>query len=106
MGSIYGGMTVPPEITQRVVPTTGQTIVVQPGISLLLVASPALIAALTITLPANPIDGQRVVIASRSAITVLTVNGGTVYGALGSLALSGFMRFVYNATDNAWYRIG
>lgn len=42
--------------------------------------------------------GQRVIIASTAAITLLTVNGGTVFGGLTTLTVNGFERFIYTET--------
>src|SRR5215217_6313574 len=46
---------------------------------------PGLIAAGTLTMPPNPIDGQRVTVSSRSVITIFTLNANTnqtLYGGL------------------------
>lgn len=71
--------------------------------------APGLLAAGTLTMPPNPIDGQRVTVSSRSAITLFTLNantGQTLYGGLTTLGLAGFGTWIYRASDTSWYRIG
>ena len=65
-------------------------------------------AAGTVTLPANPVDGQRAVVNCTQAVTTLTVsgNGRTVTGAPTTLAANAFFEMRYSATLNAWYRTG
>lgn len=63
-------------------------------------------AAGTITLPATPVDGQEVVVSCRTAVTVLTVNGGTVYGAPTTLAANAFFRLRYDGVESTWNRVG
>ena len=88
------------------VPTTGQTVVIGSGMSALVLNNAALLATLTVTLPASPFDGQRVTIATGNGVTALTVNGGTINGTVATLAVNGYARFIYSATAAAWFRIG
>jgi hypothetical protein len=96
------------DIVQFAQPTNAQTIQVAPNVSAIVLNPSGLLASLTVTLPANPVDGQRVIIASTAAITVLSVNGNgiTVTGGLGSLTINGYERFIYSAALNAWVRSG
>lgn len=89
-----------------VTPTTGQTVIPNTGATILFINNAGLIAALSVTMPSNPADGQRFLIAARSGVTILTVTGGTIYGAAGGLSLAGYARFVYSATAGAWFRTG
>lgn len=66
--------------------------------------NPSIIAAAGIQMPAAT-DGQIVNICARNNITVLTMSGGTILGAITTLLANGFVRFSYNATDNRWYRL-
>lgn len=64
-------------------------------------------ASRTITLPSTGIvDGQEIAIATRSAITALTINGGTIYGAPTTLAAGGYCTFIYSSASAAWFRKG
>lgn len=64
-------------------------------------------ATLAVNLPPSDlVDGQNITIATRSAITVLTLGGGTIYGAPSSLDAGGFASFIYSAAAAAWFRKG
>ena len=91
---------------QYTVPTTGTTVAMVPGASALVLNPAGTLAALTVTLPAAPIDGQRVTITSGAIITALTINGGTVNGIITALAANGFARFIFSSTAGAWFRTG
>lgn len=64
-------------------------------------------AAGTITLPANPVAGQRFVCNSTQSVTTLTVagNGKTVTGAPTTIAANGFFELIFDAVLNAWFRV-
>lgn len=66
----------------------------------------SLSVTLTITMPASPIDGQKVGITSTLGITTLTISSGlTIVGILTTLAAAGFATFMYESGTNKWYRI-
>lgn len=94
------------DILQYTTPTNGQTIVVSPTASLVVLDNASLLATLTVTLPSTPMDGQRVILTSGAGITLLTINGGTIKGLITSLAVNGYARFAYSASANAWFRTG
>lgn len=80
---------------------------IQPGGNVDLLLTPtAGYAAGTITLPASPVDHQRVNVVSTQAVTALTVagNGATVTGAPTTLAANGFFTLRYDAVLGGWYR--
>ena len=86
---------------------SGSTIVLTISTNHLLYDQAATVGALTVTLPAaSLVDGQIITIATRSAITALTVNGGTIYGAPTTLAAGGFASFIYSSGATAWFRRG
>jgi hypothetical protein len=87
---------------------TGFTVAIAIGDTWLILTPVAGYAAGTITLPANPLDGERVRVNSTQAVTTLTVggNGRTVTGAPTTLAANAFFTMAYSATLNAWYRVG
>lgn len=87
---------------QYVTPTTGQTVVAN-GSGLLAVNPAGLLAALTITFPSSPVDGQSFEVASTQIVTALTMNGGTIKNALTALAVNGWARWRYVASGSAWY---
>jgi len=94
------------DTAQYVVPTTGSTVVCANSTTLLLLNPASVLATLTVTLPPNPVDGQRFVMAAGALITLLTINGGTVKGLITTLSLNGYARFAYSVDANAWFRTG
>lgn len=86
---------------------SGSTVVLTTATNNLLYDNAATAAALTVTLPsASLTDGQTISIATRSAITALTVDGGTIYGAPSTLAAGGSCAFIYSSAGAAWFRKG
>lgn len=94
------------DIPQYVIPTTGQTIVANAGTTTLLLDPAGALAALTVTLPSGPIDGQRFTVSSSSIITIFTMNGATIKGGLTSMILNGYAKYSYSVTASAWFRTG
>lgn len=87
----------------------GSTITLTYATNHLLYNNSNLVASLTINLPAESwLDGQEITIATRSAITALTVSAGStpVYGAPTTLPAGGFATFIYSAAAGAWFRKG
>ena len=69
------------------------------------------IAALTINMPANPVDKQRVTLAFDQIVTALTQqiasgSGHTLKGALTAATAKGFGTWLYRKTGKVWYRVG
>lgn len=95
-------------ITQRAVPTTGQTVTVNnaDGDVFLIIEPAGLLANLTIATPSTPHDGQIISIMCTQIVTTLTLSVGTIIGGLATFAANGFMTLVYNAGQSKWYRIG
>ena len=96
---------------QRAVPTSGQTVVIAQtnSLDLNLVLEPAgLLLALTVTLPAGTLDGQKCSVMSTTAVTALTLNtvSGGLIGALASLVVNGFASYVWVSSTSTWYRVG
>lgn len=90
---------------QYVTPSAGATVAVNAGMGTLVIDT-GLLATLTVALPAGPIDGQRVSIASGGGVTLLTVNGGTINGLITTLAANGFARYIYSTAAAKWFRSG
>jgi hypothetical protein len=88
---------------QYVVPTTGQTINAT-GTGSLVLAPAGLLATLTVTFPSSPVDGQGFEVFSSQIITALTLSGGTIKGAITSIAINGWARWKYSSTGAAWFR--
>ena len=66
------------------------------------------IATGTITMPASPVDKQKVTILSSQTITALTHSpnaGQTLKGALTTLAINTSGQWEYKASNTTWYRI-
>lgn len=94
------------DVVQYAIPTSGSTVSINVGNSLLFLNNSSLLATLTVTLPSNPVDGQRVIITSAAGITLLTVNGGTINGLVTGLSANGYARYAYSASASAWFRTG
>lgn len=68
------------------------------------------ITATTVTLPPNPVDGQRIRFFSNVAITTLTVASGagatldTTYAAPTTMTANTSWEYVYIAAQGKWYR--
>lgn len=95
-------------------PLTATTITVGAGISNYLAIPAGTIAALTVTLPPSPIDGQVFRFASTQTITALTLAAGTGAATIAlaptavtpttTIGTAGFA-YIYNAAANTWYRM-
>lgn len=69
------------------------------------------IAALTINMPANPTDKQRVTLIFDQVVTTLTQqiasgSGHTLKGALTAATAKGFGTWMFRKTGKIWYRVG
>lgn len=91
-------------------PVTGETIALPDDAEIVFLKHGATIAAQTISMPANPRDGQIVRLHSVSVVTALTMNatpgGGTIVGALTALTAAGFASWIYEKSSKIWRRIG
>ena len=89
-------------------PASGAAITVPNNCSLLQIAGSAALAALSVTLPAAPIDGQEVTLATLPAITALTLaanSGQTLAGAATAMPANSAIRFIFFATGSLWARL-
>lgn len=92
---------------QYTTPATGATVTAADSGNVHLLVNPAgTLLALTIAFNASPTDGDILTLGSSQAVTTLTMSGGTVIGALTTLAIASFARYMYNATASKWFRIG
>lgn len=92
-------------VMQYAAPTTGQTVTALVNVEMIMLDPAGTLATLTVIMPPTPFDGQECVIATSQVITALTVTG-TIVGALTTLALGGFARFIWSATGAKWFRAG
>lgn len=100
------------KITQYAAPTNGATVVIsdtQNGVWLIL--SPAgTIAGATLKFPlsSTTLDRTEILINTTNAITTITndANGGTIEGAVTTLAAKGFLRYRFDIVLQTWYRVG
>ena len=102
------GFSAPDSNIQVATPTTGTSITINDSITSLILKHTATIAALTIVLPASPVNGQLVHISTRSTVTALTLNantGQTRYGAPTTIAATTPVAFIYESATLSWYRI-
>lgn len=66
----------------------------------------SLAITLTISLPATPIDGQKVGIVSVLGVTTLTLSSAlSIIGGIAVLAAAAYATFMYEASTNKWFRI-
>lgn len=96
---------------QRVVPTTGFSQTINDNVGALILKPAGTLATGTITMPANPLNGQEVSIMSNQQITALTVNansGQTISGTFSAtiFTANAFATWKYVTTDTNWYRAG
>lgn len=100
---IVDGVTKP----QVATPTSGQTVTITGRRNRAVLINPAgTLAALTITLPANPSNGQIIRILSTQIITTLTLNGGTIQGPQTTLAANEGGVYEYHSSLSKWFRVG
>lgn len=91
---------------QQVTPVTGATITFSNNKAHLLIKPLGPLATLTITLPANPFDGQTVIIDSTQSIATLTLNASqTIFGSTTSLTPNVSVKYIYITPDNTWYKL-
>lgn len=92
---------------QLEMPSDGDTIFVSTDTDMLILNPAGGLTSLTITLPSVGIDnGQMITIASDMAIMTVTLNGGTIQGAVTGFAANGFAQYIYELSTDTWYRIG
>ncbi len=96
-------------ITQEYsVPTTGFSTTIANTTGIFTINPAGTLASGTITMPATPVDKQKVVINSTQVVTALTHNpnsGQTLKGALTTISANGAAAWVYRSADTTWYRI-
>lgn len=65
----------------------------------------SLAVTLTITFPANPVDGQKLNICSTLGVTTLTLSAAnTILGGLAALSALGFATWIFNSDASKWFR--
>lgn len=94
-------------LVQYAAPVAAATVTVGSNGYVRLLLNPAgTLATLTVALPGSPANGDVVEIGCSQVVTLLTISGGTVIGALTSLAVGGFASYCYSSTASTWFRIG
>lgn len=90
------------------VPTTGFTITIADNVSDLILNPAGTLATGTITMPANPIDGQKIRISSSQIQTALTLSpnsGQSIKNAPTALATAGVgVGYTYQLSATTWFR--
>jgi hypothetical protein len=97
---------------QYTAPLTGASVTIANNIGSLVIDPAGTIAALTVVMPAAPVDGQWLNIASSNTVTALTLTPGagqTIAQAPTAITVSttapyGY-RFIYRAANTKWYRL-
>lgn len=89
-------------------PLTGATVNAADSTEMLVVDPAGTIAALTVTMPANPYDGQYFELATTQTVTALTMTaaGKTLKAALTAGTANGFGAWRYSKATTTWYRVG
>jgi hypothetical protein len=91
---------------QRATPSAGGNVLLQnkTGYQRQIIAPSTTLATLSLSLPANPINGEVLELSFTQAITALTVSGGSLAG-VGSGVTAGFGgKWIYSAADTAWLK--
>lgn len=91
-----------------VTPTTGQNLTVPDNYGNYLMLPAGTLATLTVTFPANPIDGQELSIKTTQTITALTMNGNgkSITDPMTTIAALGYCTYRYLGSSTLWYRKG
>jgi hypothetical protein len=96
----------------NVSPLTGTSVVIPNNVSNYLITPAGTIAALTVTMPSAPTDGQVVHINSSATVTALTLNGAsgqTISNAPTAITISTTVAygyaFLYQASTKKWMRL-
>jgi len=89
-------------------PLTGATVAANDSTEMLVVDPAGTIAALTVTMPANPYDGQYFELVTTQIVTALTQTaaGKTIKAALTAGSANGFGAWRYSKATTTWYRVG
>lgn len=93
---------------EYVTPATGFNNTIANSTTKYIVEPAGTLATGTIKMPATPVNGQEVCIASTAAITTLTHSpntGQTLKGALTTIAANGNGTWIYRSTNTTWYRV-
>lgn len=104
---IGGTLFVQSQVPIQLVPTTGFSEVVPDDTGVFIINPAGTLATGTVTMPANPVNGDVVTICATQIITALTVNpnsGQTLNGAITTIAANGFASWVYLESTSTWYR--
>jgi len=89
--------------TETFVPTTGNTLALTGANQSTVFIEPAgTLAALTLTMPASPSNGDLITIFSKQNVTAVTFNGGTLNGAPTNFSANGATTFVYSSASGQW----
>jgi hypothetical protein len=91
------------------VPASGGSLTIPNGCSSLLLNPAGVLATLTITMPAAPVDGQIVRLATTQTVTALTLNanaGQTISGNVTTLSATAPASYIYVLSLTKWIKIG
>lgn len=91
----------------RSTPASGDTVTIADNVNALLIQNAATLATLTVKMPANPVDGQRISISCpQAAITALTVSPNTGQSVLNmptTLASGGTFSVIWLESETYWF---
>lgn len=97
----------PPYIQYSTVGTGSTINVVDTHDEVQLIHENSLVAVLTIAFPDNPVDGQRIYIATVGGVTALTLTAsvGSIVSTITTLASGGVACFIYRSASTKWYKV-
>jgi len=89
--------------TQSFIPTSGDTITANTANHVWLSINPAgTLAALTITMPTSPKDGDVVSVYTSQKLSAITYSGGTVMGSVTTMSAATAISYTYFSTLGVW----
>lgn len=109
IASLWGGTVQKDTSYTTVAVTSGQTVTLAGTRSFTALTQTQTTAALTVNLPASPVDGQIAKFSMTNDVTVLTVsgNGGTIKNAPSTASTQSagtVFGWLYNASGTTWYK--
>lgn len=87
--------------------TSGTLTVADTGEDIVVIHEAALAATMTISLPANPKEGQNVTFSSSGGVTALTMSTpvGSIISGITTMAAGGTATYIYLGTQTKWYKV-
>lgn len=93
-----------------VTPATGTSVQISDDTQNYIINNPSTLAALTVTLPQNPQDGNEITIFALNPVTTFTLSAGAGEGiasghTITTLEIKQTVKYVYHLATNSWYML-